>query len=1198
LNSYSFHITLYGLAFLGAIFIGLTFALLLWFTNNINRSANRFLALALFTMILWMGRLLAIDVKLETYLPQWDKLPMQFLLALGPLMYFYVLKITRPSNKFSWRDSLHFTPLLLEQAALILEIKESNQTGAATYATRIFQQLNPVLQLLIFISVITYLYKSHKQINNFYRRLQPVLMDRSLLEFRWLRRLLGATTLLWCVWIVFAAIGYFDHHAQLGAQGYYPFYIFFAVIIIWTAMAAFLKPQAAVMVQTPAPVKVPVPVELREKGARLKGVMDASLYYEDPELSLSSLAEKLNLPPHELSRVINTVFKKSFNDFINEYRVRAVVTKMQDPAYDNITLLGIAFEAGFNSKATFNRTFKQITGQSPAEFKNNAENKASSYHLRRLPGSAAVISNHQATPKWADVKLNRNIMFRNYVKIAWRNIYRHKTFSLINIFGLGLGLACSLLIMLWVYDEYSEDAFHKNGAQLYGVFERRYNDGAIEAGFATQSLMPDELKRIYPEVQYATGLAINGPRTFEAGDKILKENGNCAGPDFFTMFTYPLLKGDVATALQSPVGIAISKKMAADFFGSPAEAMGKTIRYENKTGLQVTAVFDDVPKNSSVQFDYVLNWPAFLADNEWAKNWTNNGTPTFIMLRRDADPALVEKKMARFLDTYNKEQTATNYVRLGIQRYGDMYLHSNFKDGELSGGRVQYAEIFSIVAIFILLIACINFMNLTTARSLERAKEIGVRKVVGAVRSSLIKQFIGEALLIVTIAVFFALIIVALMLPQFNLLTQKQIALPFTQRWFWLTIAGLILVTGFISGSYPALYLSGFSPLRVLKGSLKFTSGALWFRKGLVIFQFALSIMLIIGTMIISEQVDYIQSSNLGYNRENLVYIHFEGDLADKYVLFKQEALRTPGIKEISCITQDPTRINNGTTGINWEGKNPDAKIEFTHAGVGYDLVNTMHIQMASGREFSKNFATDSAGYIINETGAKIIGYKDPVGKPLTLWKKKGTIIGVVKDFHFSSLHESITPMVLYFGENAGWGTALVRIEAGKTKQAMEGLEKICKNLNPKFPFTYKFSDEEYAKLYSNEQVVGQLSNYFAFLAIFISCLGLLGLVMFTAQQRTKEFGIRKVLGASAGSLFSLLSKEFLQLVLVAILIASPIAWFFMNSWLQDYVYRISISWTVFMLAGVLAICIALITVSFQAIKTAMANPVRSLRSE
>lgn len=790
-------------------------------------------------------------------------------------------------------------------------------------------------------------------------------------------------------------------------------------------------------------------------------------------------------------------------------------------------------------------------------------------------------------------------MIKNYFKIALRNLWKSKAFSFINIMGLALGLACSLIIMLWVIDEYKVDSFHKNGKQLYSIFERQFRDGGVDAFFGGPGVMADEMKKIMPEVRYASNFAWNELSTFEVNNKIIKEDGNHAGADFFKMFSYPLLAGSAETALKSPLDIAISKKMAEEFFGSPANAIGKTIRYQNSKDLKVTAVFDDVPKNSTTQFDYLLNWDAFLEVNGWAKDWTNNGPQTFVMLRADADPKAFEKKIERFLDKYNNEQTAHSYIRLGMERYGNIYLHSNFdKNGNLSGGRIQYVKLFSLIAIFILLIACINFMNLTTARSLKRAKEIGIRKVVGAFRFTLIKQFIGEALFIVAIAIIIALAIVLLLLPSFNQLTGKQINFPFADDTFWLIIVALLFVTGLVSGSYPALYLSSFRPVRVLKGSLKFSNKALWFRKGLVVFQFVLSIILIIGTIIVRKQVNYIQTINLGYDRDNLLYVPLEGDLTPKYELFKNESLKTQGILDISRITDVPTHIENGTGGVDWQGKDPNLDVQFTQSAVGYDFTKTMHLQMAAGRDFSKDFPTDSVGYLINEAAAKIIGYKNPLGKPLTFWGKKGTIVGVLKDFHFNSLHTAINPLVLRLGENIEWGSALVRTEPGKTKIALANIEKICKDLNPKFPFTYKFSDEEYAKLYKSELVVGQLANYFAFLAIFISCLGLLGLVMFTSQQRTKEFGIRKVLGARPAALFNLLSKEFLTLIFIAMLIATPIAWLAMKSWLKDYAYQINISWWMFALAGLLAIVIALLTLSFQAIKAAMANPVKSLRME
>jgi putative ABC transport system permease protein len=790
-------------------------------------------------------------------------------------------------------------------------------------------------------------------------------------------------------------------------------------------------------------------------------------------------------------------------------------------------------------------------------------------------------------------------MFKNYFRTALRNLWKNKGFSLINIMGLALGLACSLLIMLWVNDEYHIDAFHKNKSQLYSVYQRVYRDGDVDAWHGGPGMMADEMKRVLPEVRYATNYAWNNLYTFEANNKIIKESGNYAGQDFFKMFSYPLLEGNAITALQSPLDIAVSKKMAEEFFGSAEEAIGKTIRYQNHKDLKITGVFDNVPKNSTAQFDYILNWQTFLEDNEWAKDWTNNGPTCYIMLREGTDAKAFEKKIARFLDTYNKEQTPHFYRRLGIERYSDVYLHSGFdKRGNISGGRIRYAELFSVIAIFILLIACINFMNLTTARSIKRAKEIGVRKVVGAMRLALVRQFIGEALFITAIAIAISFALITIALPEFNQLTGKDIQIPFNNISFWLSVAGLLLVTGFISGSYPALYLSSFKPARVLKGLPKFSIRALWFRKGLVVFQFTLSIMLIIGTIIVSRQVNYIQTLNLGYDRENLIYVPLDGDLTAKYTLFKNQALNMPGIKDVSRITDNPTDINNGTSGVEWKGKDPNKVIDFTYAGVGYDFVKTMRLQLASGRDFSNSFATDSAGYLLNESAAKIMGFNDPVSKTITFWRQPGTIIGVLKDFHFNSMHQQIKPLILRLGENVDWGMAMIRTQGGKTKEALAGLEKICKELNPKFPFTYQFSDEEYAKLYKNEQVIGQLANYFAFLAIFISCLGLLGLVMFTAEQRTKEFGIRKVLGASPVTLFALLSREFLLLVFVALVIASPLAWLAMNSWLRDYAYKIGISWWMFVAAGSAALLIALLTVSFQAIKAAITNPVKSLRTE
>jgi putative ABC transport system permease protein len=789
-------------------------------------------------------------------------------------------------------------------------------------------------------------------------------------------------------------------------------------------------------------------------------------------------------------------------------------------------------------------------------------------------------------------------MIKNFFKVAIRGLWKQKGYSFLNIFGLAMGMTCSLLILLWIRDERSVDNFHAKGDRLYSVYENQYYDGKISSGFYTPGVMPDEMKKVLPEVEMATGFTGLGFNTFQVGDKIMKQSGDAAGADFFTMFSYPLVEGSAAAALASPASIAISRKMAVAFFGSPQAAIGKAIRFDNRKELKVMAVFEDLPGIASEKFDYLLNWWAWLDDNNWAKDWGNNGPNTLLLLRKDANSALMTQKITHFLDKYNKEQSKAFRIELGMERFGDVYLHSNIVNGKIEGGRIEYVRLFSIVAIFILCIACINFMNLTTARSVKRAKEIGIRKVVGAVRPALIRQFMGEAVLLAFFSVLLALGMVLLALPAFNQLTGKEIAFPYGSGSFWLSLAGLTLVTGMFSGSYPAFFLSSFQPIRVLKGTLRFSPASAWFRKGLVVFQFVLSIVLIIGTIVVSGQVSYVQSVNLGYNRENLVYIPLDGELTTKYKLFKAAALQLPGVAAVSRISQEPTDVENGTGGVDWDGKDPNNLVMFTQLSAGYDLVKTMDLRVVKGRDFSPAFGTDSVGYLLNEEAAKRVGYKDPIGRRLTFWQKKGTIVGVVRDFHFASLHSPILPLVIRCREEETYGSALIRVRTGQTPAILKGLEKICRDLNPKFPFTYTFADDEYRKLYKSEEVVHGLANCFAGLAIFISCLGLLGLAMFTAEQRTKEFGIRKVLGAKAGTLFTLLSKDFLLLVLLAFFLASPLAGWAMYKWLQNFAYHIQLEWWVFLLAGLLALLIALLTVSFQAIRVAVANPIKSLRTE
>jgi putative ABC transport system permease protein len=792
-------------------------------------------------------------------------------------------------------------------------------------------------------------------------------------------------------------------------------------------------------------------------------------------------------------------------------------------------------------------------------------------------------------------------MFKNYFKTALRNIRRNKVFSVINISGLALGMACSLLIFLWVQSEYKVDSFNKNSSRLYSVFERQFYNDKVDVFHSTPGLLADEMKRVFPEVEYASGFGWINENSFSLGDKVIEEQGGWAGDDYFKMFDYPLLQGDAQTALNSPSAIAVSKKMAESFFGSAGDAINRTIRFNDKRDFKITAVFENLGVNASQKFDYLINWYAYLDENQWLRDWSiniNDGPKTFIALRRGANVDGFTARIRGFLHSYYKGQRSGFHIELGIQRFDKIYLHSHFKNGQIDGGRIEYVKLFSVIALFILVIACVNFMNLTTARFMKRAKEIGVRKVAGAIRLSLIKQFIGEAIFIASLSLILSMVIVLLALPMFNVLTQKHISLPVADPSFWFLLLILTFITGVVAGSYPAIFLSSFDPIKVLKGSIKAGPGAAFFRRALVVFQFTLSIILIIGTIVVSRQIDYIQTKNLGYDKDNLISIPLQGNLVNKYTTFKQEAANIPGVKTVTRITQIPTQLTSGTSDVDWQNKNPDEKSLFVWAAVGYDFVKTLDLRLLQGRDFSKDYPTDSSGYLLNESALRVLNYKDPIGKQFTFWGKQGTIIGIVKDFHFNSLHDPIQPLILRMREEENSGNALVRIEHAKTQQALQGLDALSRQLNPKFPFTYQFLDEAYNSLYTSEQMISKLSGYFAFIAIFICCLGLLGLVMFTAEQRIKEIGIRKVLGANATSVFALLSKDFLLLVFVAFVIASPLAWWASSNWLTGFAYRINISWWMFLLAGLLAMIIALATISFQALKAALANPVKSLRTE
>jgi len=790
-------------------------------------------------------------------------------------------------------------------------------------------------------------------------------------------------------------------------------------------------------------------------------------------------------------------------------------------------------------------------------------------------------------------------MIKNYFKIAWRNLLHNKTFSLINIFGLALGMTCSLLIMLWLKDELKKDKFHANDKRLFRVMENQYYSGDISTFPSSPGILAENIVKDVPEIEMASQMLWEEQPLFTVGDKFDKEKGRYVQKDFLRMFSFKLAKGDAGTALARPDAVVISKSLADKYFKGE-DPIGKMIKIDNKENVIVTGVLDEIPELSSLKFDFLLSYDIWFKKNDWAKEWDNNGPRCYVMLAPNASVDKVNAKIKNYIKSKKKDSN----VELFLQNYGESYLYSNWDNGKQAGGRIEYVRIFSVVAIIILLIACINFMNLATARSLRRAREIGVRKVVGAGKRQLVAQFIGESTFVSFLAILLSLLIVALIIPSFNELTDKKLSIDLTDPSFLLILLGLTVVTGVISGSYPALFMSTLRPIVVLKGILKFKAGATYFRKGLVVFQFALSIILILGMIVIYRQINFINNKNLGFAKEDLLYMPLEGPMAKNFMAFKEELLKQPGIKNISSAQSSPLEVGSSTQGVRWPGKDTTKLILFSNNPITYDYLKTMGIELIGGRDFDPSFSLDTMNYLVNEAAARKIGYQDPVGKELTMWGDKGTIIGLMKDFHHNSLHVPIEPLILrlfkgsWVSEGGYWGNVIIRTENGKSKQAIASMEKVFKQFNPGFPFKYYFTDDEIAKNYKAEHTVSKLSKYFAFLAIFISCLGLFGLVTFTAEQKTKEIGIRKVLGASVTGIVRMLSKDFLKLVLIATIIAFPVAWWLMHTWLDDFAYRIDIGWWVFVVAGIAALLIALLTISFQSIKAAIANPVKSLRTE
>ena len=778
-------------------------------------------------------------------------------------------------------------------------------------------------------------------------------------------------------------------------------------------------------------------------------------------------------------------------------------------------------------------------------------------------------------------------MLRNYIKIAFRNIKRHKDVSLINITGLAIGITCCILILLWVQDELSFNLFHKKADSIYRINKKYQMGNETGYNFSTPFPLAQTIKENYPEIKDATKFYRNR-LLVKHKDKIFTEGRVCfTDPSFFNIFTFQFIQSRFKTALFEPNSAIITEDTAKKYFGNE-EALGKILTFDNRFDYVVNGIIENIPTNSDIRYDIFL--PISIdTQTEEADNWGSHWLQTYALLQEDASSDKVEQKLSALI----KERLPEEKISLVLQPFKKIHLYSI--EGQPDG--MKYVYFFTVIAFSILIIACINFMNLYTARSEKRAREVGLRKVVGAKKTQIVRQFFGESILYTLLALITAFILVEFIRPAFNELTGKNLILDYSNIEL---VGGLILIavfTGILSGSYPAIFLSSFQPVNVLRGNKAKNKNSL--RKLLVVFQFSLSIILMICTGIIYSQLKFIQRKDLGFKKDNIVYTVMNAEMRDKYESVKSELVRQPEISGVTKSSSLPSEIWSIMRGLTWEGKETDEGAAFAFASIGYDYFETLGMEMVQGRSFSKKFPSDSNNYIFNEKAIEVMGMDDPVGRPFGADDSEdaGQIIGVVKDFHFLPVTYEIEPLIMVMDPDYD-RYLLINTHSEDIQNTMSKIEKIWANFFPEYPFEFQFLDEQYDMIYRNETRLGKIFGYFVILTIFISCLGLFGLASFTAEQRTKEIGIRKVHGASTSNIVFILSKEFAKWVLLANIAAWPIAYFAMNNWLSNFAYRTEIGIGIFILSGCLALLIALLTVSSQAIRAATANPVDVLKYE
>ena len=792
-------------------------------------------------------------------------------------------------------------------------------------------------------------------------------------------------------------------------------------------------------------------------------------------------------------------------------------------------------------------------------------------------------------------------MLKSYFKVAWRNLLKNKVYSFINVLGLAFGMAVAMLIGFWMYDELTYDHYHTNHDKIAQVMITQTFNDQTGTGQAMAIPLGWELRNKYTsDFKYVTLCSWNFGFLLGAGEKKLNKSGMWVQPEFPKMIGLKMIDGNI-DALNDLSSMLLSQTLAKALFGD-ANPMGKTVRIGNKFDMKVAGIYEDIPKNSTFNDTHLLMpWDKYVTTETWLKNaatqWDNHSFQLFVQMNDHVDMAKTSSRIELITQQHVKKEEGNEHLLLHPMNKWRLY--SDFENGKIKGGRIQYVWLFGIIGSFVLLLACINFMNLSTARSEKRSKEVGIRKAIGSMRKQLILQFLSESILMASLAFLFAIILVLLSLPMFNSIADKSMSIPWLNAGFWLMMIMFTFFTGFIAGSYPAFYLSGFNPVTVLKGTFRAGRFSALPRQLLVVLQFTISVTLIIGTIIVFRQIQYAKNRPVGYSREGLISVDMSTpDLYGHYDAIRTDLLRTGVVENMAESSSPATDVYSNQIGFEWDGKLPGSNPLFGTIAVTRDFGKTIGWHIRQGRDFSRDFSSDTLGMILNQSAVQLTGFKDPIGKIIRKDKKAYTVIGVIDNMVMQSPYEPVQPTIFFVDYN--WANIItIKIKPGApVQEALTRIGGVFKKYNTASPFDYRFTDDEYAKKFSDEERIGKLASVFAVLAIFISSLGLFGLASFVAEQKTKEIGVRKVLGASVFNLWSMLSQEFLILVIISCVIASPLGWYFLSQWLKGYKYHTEVAWWIFAIAFLGALFITLLTVSYQGIKAALANPVKSLRSE